>query len=62
MKGEVIMGKFKTRRLTREEREAVHRMGWLWSEWLYLRDSDSEDYFIVVHKDHPTRTRRIRRV
>lgn len=52
----------RTRRLTREEREAIHRMGWLRSDWLYLKDSESPDYFIVVHKNHPTQTKRVRRI
>ena len=56
------MGKETARRLTRDEKYAVQRMGRLWTDWLYLRDSESPDYFIVVNRFHPTQTKRVRRI
>ena len=37
-------------------------MGRLWTDWLYLRDSESPDYFIVVNRFHPTQTKRVKRI
>ena len=56
------MGKEQGRKLTREEKEAVQRTGKFWKDWLYLKESKSEDYFIVVNRNHPTQTKRIQKI
>ena len=40
------------RRLTRDEKYAIQRMGRFWKDWLYLRDSESPDYFIAVIREY----------
>ena len=50
------------RRLLMDEKEAVQRTGVFWKDWLYLKDSESPDYFIVVHKNHPTQTKRVKKI
>ena len=56
------MGKEQGRKLTREEKEAVQRTGKFWKDWMYLKESESPDYFFVVHKNHPTQTRWIQKI
>ena len=41
-----------TRKLTRDEKFAVQQMGRFWKDWMYLKESDVPDYFIVVNKYH----------
>ena len=55
------MGKEQGRRLTKAEKEAVQRTGKFWKDWMYFKESESEDYFFVVHKNHPTQVRRIQK-
>ena len=52
----------KARKLTRDEKFAVQQMGRFWKDWMYLKESDVSDYFIVVNKYHPTQTKRVRRI
>ncbi|MCR5420730.1 MAG: hypothetical protein K6E98_06985 [Lachnospiraceae bacterium] len=56
------MSKESKRSLKIEEKYAIQQMGWFWRDWLYLKESDSEDYFIAVNKYHPTQTKRIRKI
>ena len=56
------MGKEQGRRLTNAEKEAVQRTGKFWKDWMYLKESESEDYFFIVHKNHPTQVRRIQMI
>ena len=56
------MGKEQGRRLTKAEKEAVQRTGKFWKDWMYLKESESPDYFFVVHKNHPTQVRRIQKI
>ena len=50
------------RRLTKDEKFAIQRMGRFWKDWLYLRDSESPDYFIAVNRFHPSQTKRVRKI
>ena len=56
------MGKDVARKLTRDEKFAIQQMGRFWKDWLYLKDSESADYFIAVNKYHPTQTKRVKRI
>ena len=56
------MGKNAARKLTREEKFAIQQSGRFWRDWMYLKDSASPDYFIAVHRNHPTQTKRFRRI
>ena len=56
------MGETQAKRLKRTEKEAVQRTGKFWKDWLYLKESESPDYFIVVHRNHPTQTKRIQKI
>ena len=49
------------RRLTKDEKFAIQQMGRFWKDWLYLRDSESPDYFIAVNRFHPTQTKRVKK-
>ena len=51
-----------TRKLTRDEKFAVQQMGRFWKDWMYLKESDVPDYFIVVNKYHHKKTKRVRRI
>ncbi len=51
-----------TRKLTRDEKFAVQQMGRFWKDWMYLKESEVPDYFIVVNKYHPTQTKRIKKI
>ena len=51
-----------TRKLTRDEKFAVQQMGRFWKDWMYLKESDVPNYFIVVNKYHPTQTKRIKKI
>ena len=51
-----------TRKLTRDEKFAVQQMGRFWKDWMYLKESDVPNSFIVVNKYHPTQTKRVRRI
>ena len=55
------MGKIKARKLTRDEKEAVSKVELIVSEWLFLKESEVDGDFIIVHKEHPTKTKRIHR-
>lgn len=33
---------------------AIQQSGRFWKDWMYLKDSESEDYFIAVNRNHPT--------
>ena len=55
------MGKETSRKLTRDEKFAIQQTGRFWKDWMYLKDSESEDYFIAVNKYHPTQTKRFKR-
>lgn len=50
------------RRLTRDEKSAVQRTGKFWKDWMYLKESKSKDYFIVVNKYQPSRTMRVEKL
>ena len=52
----------KARKLTRDEKFAVQQMGRFWKDWMYLKESDVPNYFIVVNKFHPTQTKRVKRI
>ena len=52
----------KARRLTRDEKYAVQQTGRFWKDWLYLKESASEDYFIVANKYQPSRTMRVEKL
>ena len=52
----------KARRLTRDEKYAVQQTGRFWKNWLYLKESASEDYFIVANKYQPSRTMRVEKL
>lgn len=56
------MGKEAARRLTRDEKYAIQKMGRFWKDWLYLKDSASPDYFIAVNRFHPSQTKRVKRI
>ena len=56
------MGKNAARKLTRDEKYAIQQSGRFWKDWMYLKDSESEDYFIAVNRNHPTQTKRFRRI
>ena len=51
-----------TRKLTRDEKAAEQRTGKFWKDWLYLKESASEDYFIVANKYQPSRTMRVEKL
>ena len=38
------------------------QMGRFWKDWMYLKESASEDYFIAVNRHHPTQTKRFRKI
>ena len=48
------MGNEQGRKLTREEKFAVQQSGRFWKDWMYLKESASNDYFIAVNKYHPS--------
>ena len=50
------------RKLTRDEKSAIQQSGRFWKDWMYLKDSESADYFIAVNRFHPTQTKRFRRI
>ena len=52
----------KARKLTRDEKFAVQQMGRFWKDWMYLKESASEDYIIAVNRHHPTQTKRFRKI
>ena len=52
----------KARRLTRDEKYAVQQTGRFWKDWLSLKESASEDYFIVANKYQPSRTMRVEKL
>lgn len=52
----------KARKLTRDEKFAVQRTGKFWKDWMYLKESASEDYFIAVNRYHPNRTMRVEKL
>ncbi len=52
----------KARRLTRDEKYTVQQTGRFWKDWLYLKESASEDYFIVANKYQPSRTMRVEKL
>ena len=52
----------KARKLTRDEKYAVQQTGRFWKDWLYLKESASEDYFIVANKYQPSRTMRVEKL
>jgi hypothetical protein len=51
-----------TRKLTRDEKYAVQQTGRFWKDWLYLKESEVPDYFIVVNRFHPTQTKRVKKI
>ena len=56
------MGKETARKLTRDEKYAVHQSGRFWKDWMYLKESDCENTFIAVNRYHPTQTKRFKRI
>ena len=52
----------KARKLTRDEKFAVQQMGRFWKDWMYLKEREVHNYFIVVNRYHPTQTKRIKRI